>query len=151
MLIRALAPSDAPLLAALHALCFPPAEAWGEAAFARLLALPGVFGLLAVEGGEPVGFVLARRAADEAELLTLAVVPARRRRGIAKRLVEACLAALAASGVGRIFLEVAADNDAAQALYRASGFRPLGRRRDYYGAGRDALVLARPLIPPCAG
>lgn len=151
MLIRALAPADAPVLAALHAVSFPPAEAWGEAAFARLLALPGAAGLLAAEGDQPLGFVLARRAADEAELLTLAVVPAWRRLGVGRRLLEDCLAALARAGVGRIFLEVAADNTAARGLYSAAGFRPVGRRRDYYGPGRDALVLARPLSSPCAG
>lgn len=151
MLIRALTPSDAPLLAALHAVSFPPAEAWGEAAFARLLALPGAAGLLAAEGDEPLGFVLARQAADEAEFLTLAVAPAWRRQGVGRRLVEDCLAALARALVGRVFLEVAADNAAARGLYGALGFQPVGRRRDYYGPGRDALVLARPLTPPCAG
>lgn len=151
MLIRALGLSDAPLLAALHAASFPPAEAWGEAAFARLLALPGASGLLAAEGGEPVGFVLARQAADEAELLTLAVVAAWRRHGVGRRLLEDCLAALARSRVGRVYLEVAADNVAARGLYGAAGFQLVGRRRDYYGPGRDALVLARPLTPPCGG
>lgn len=151
MLIRALAPSDSPLLAALHAAAFPPGEAWGEDAFARLVALPGAVGVLAAEGGVPVGFVLARRAADEAEILALAVVPERRRRGVGRALLEACLEALAGQGVGRVFLEVAADNAGARALYGAAGFVSAGLRRNYYGAGRDALLLVRALSPPCAG
>ncbi len=151
MLIRPLAPSDPPLLAALHAAAFPSGEAWGENAFARLVALPGAVGRLAAEGGAPVGFVLAQRAADEAEILSLAVLPERRGRGIGRALLDSCLDGLAGQGVGRVFLEVAADNVGARALYRAAGFVFAGRRRDYYGAGRDALLLVRRLSPPCAG
>lgn len=150
-MIRALAPSDSPLLAALHAAALPPGEAWGEDAFARLVALPGAVGVLAAEGAVPVGFVLARRAADEAEILAFAVLPERRRRGIGRALLDACLEVLAGQGVGRVFLEVAADNAGARALYGAAGFVSAGLRRDYYGAGRDALLLVRALSPPCEG
>lgn len=151
MLIRAVAPADSPLLAALHAASFPPGEAWREDAFARLIALPGTAGVLAAEGGAPLGFVLTRRAADEAEILTLAVLPERRRRGVGRALLAAGLGLLAEQGVGRVFLEVAADNRAARALYRGAGFAMVGRRPDYYGPGRDALLFARDLTRPCAG
>jgi len=138
----------AALLAALHAPAFPP-EPWDETALARLLALPGVFARLALAGDEPVGFVLARVAVDEAEILTLAVLPGRRRRGAGRALVTAVAAAARAAGGTRLYLEVAADNAAALALYRGQGFAEVGRRRGYYvragAAPVDALVLARPL------
>lgn len=97
----------------------------------------------------PTGFLLGRIVADEAEVLTLAVDPASRRRGIGARLVAAFLAEAAARGAGRAFLEVAADNAAARALYAAAGFAEVARRRGYYrdpaGGAVDALVLARDL------
>jgi len=151
VLIRPIVQADAPLLAALHAGSFPPGEAWGAEAFARLLALPGTMGAFAAEGEVPVGLVLARQVADEAEILTLAVLPPWRRGGVGRSLLARVLSAFAAQGVKRVFLEVAAENRAACGLYAAVGFRVVGRRTDYYGSGRDALVLARALNPPCAG
>ena len=108
---------------------------------AGLLAMPGVFGFIDPGGG----CILARRAAGEAEVLTLAVMPAVRRLGTGRALLERVTAA------GEpLFLEVAAGNAPALALYAAAGFSEIGRRRDYYGPGRDALVLRRPgcLVSP---
>lgn len=128
-------------LAALHAEAFAaPDTPWGAAAFADLLAQAGVF---VVERDE--GFILLRAVADEAEVLTLAVRPAARRRGLGATLVGEGAVAAAARGASRIFLEVAEDNAAARALYARAGFAEAGRRRGYYagvdGARRDALVL----------
>ena len=89
--------------------------------------MPGVLGLLDPRGG----MLVARCAGGEAEVLTLAVVPAARRRGIGRALLARALAAMNGAP---LFLEVAADNAAAMALYGAAGLRPCGRRRDYYGA-----------------
>jgi ribosomal-protein-alanine N-acetyltransferase len=141
--VRAVAPEDAEALAALHAAAFPPAQAWGADAFARLLALPGVFGCLAA--GE--GFALLRAVLDEAEILTIAVVPGSRRRGLGAALLAAGLAGAAARGARACFLEVAAGNLAARGLYAASGFAAVGRRARYYEDGADALVLRRALSP----
>lgn len=139
-------------LAALHAAAFD-AEPWDAAAFDSLLASPGVVALTASDPdgdgdgdlAHAVGFVLVRHAADEAEILTLAVVPPRRREGIAARLIEAAAITLAAQGAAALFLEVAEDNAPARALYRRAGFEEVGRRRGYYarkGAPAcDALVL----------
>jgi ribosomal-protein-alanine N-acetyltransferase len=93
-----------------------------------------------------LGFVLARETAGEAEILTLAVAPEARCRGVARKLVQALCAALAARGAESLFLEVACDNHAANALYRRFGFRQMGQRKDYYrhpqsGPARDALIL----------
>ncbi len=96
--------------------------------------MPGAFGFIDARGG----FIMARRAGGEAEILTLAVAPPARRQGVARDLVTAVMAAVADLPV---FLEVAAENAPAQRLYAAAGFTECGRRRNYYGLGRDALVL----------
>ncbi|MCO6418874.1 GNAT family N-acetyltransferase [Siccirubricoccus sp. KC 17139] len=133
----------APALAALHRLAFPPEEAWGADALRLMLEMPGAFALH-LPGR---GFILARAAAGEAEILTLAVVPAARRRGCGAALLGAALGLAAGLGAEAMFLEVAASNEAAQALYAGAGFLPVGRRRRYYADGGDALVLRRALPP----
>lgn len=147
---RPVAATDGALLAALHGEACPEAP-WDEAWLGRLLAQPGVGGVVASVEGEPAGFILVRRAAEEAEILTLAVRPALARRGVGRQLVAAASAALAEAGVRRLVLEVAEANAPARALYAGFGFAEVGRRRGYYGPGRDALLLARALSPPCAG
>jgi ribosomal-protein-alanine N-acetyltransferase len=126
-------------LADLHAAAFP--APWDAAAFAALLDQSGV---LAIEA--PGGFILIRTVADEAEILTLAVDPVARRRGLGARLVRDGAAAAAAGGAARLFLEVADDNTAALAVYARAGFLEAGRRPGYYarpdGRPRDALILA---------
>ncbi len=132
-------------LAALHAAAFD--DPWDAPALRALLTASGVIALAAVDG-----FILVRVVVDEAEILTLAVSPAARRRGLGRRLVEAGAGQAAVHGALSLFLEVAADNAAALALYKAAGFDPVGRRSGYYprtsGPAADALVLKRPLNPP---
>jgi ribosomal-protein-alanine N-acetyltransferase len=143
--IRAIGSFDLELVAALHAACF--AEPWSREALGSLLSVPGVFGLLAEDGAVPTGFLLARVAADEAEILSLGVIPSARRGGWGSRLLECALGRLEGEGACWVYLEVAEDNSAAIALYRSLGFRPVGRRASYYGRsggrGTGALVLAR--------
>ena len=135
-------PADAAALAAIHAAAFPPADRWGVDAIRLLLEMPGVFGLAL-----PRGFVLARVAADEAEILTLAVEPEARRQGIGGTLLVHAMATAAARGAAAMFLEVSEANGAARALYAAAGFAAAGQRRRYYPDGSDALVLRRELAP----
>ena len=96
---------------------------------------------------ESDGFAIGRIAGDEVELLTLAVDPLRRRQGNGARLVAGFLATAQAQDALRAFLEVAADNEAAIALYLQAGFAVCGRRRGYYrpasGPAVDALVMER--------
>ncbi|ONG52734.1 ribosomal-protein-alanine N-acetyltransferase [Pseudoroseomonas deserti] len=136
-MLRQVGPDEAGLLAAIHGASFPPQDAWGADALRLMLEMPGAFGLLAAEAG----FILARVAADEAEILTLAVHPAARRQGLALALLETTAMAAAARGAAALFLEVSAGNAAAQALYAAAGFAEVGRRKRYYPDGSDALVL----------
>lgn len=126
-------------LAALHATAF--AAPWDAAAFAALLDQTGVF---AIE--YPDGFILMRGVADEAEILTLAVRPQAQGRGVGGRLVGEGAVEAATRGAVRLFLEVAADNTPALALYARAGFIEAGRRPGYYarpeGRRQDALLLA---------
>jgi ribosomal-protein-alanine N-acetyltransferase len=130
-------PGSAAALAALHAVAFPQAQRWGADAIALLLALPGAFGVR-----RPcAGFVLARVAVDEAEVLTLAVAPAARRQRLGLALMRAAMAEAKQRGAVAMFLDVAADNAAARGLYASLGFVEVGRRRRYYDDGTDALTL----------
>lgn len=139
---------DVPVVAALHERCFAD-DVWHQKAIAEILAMPGAFGLLALRGDEPAGFLLARVAADECEILSIGVAPEFRRRGVGRMLLRAVVPAAVAAGAARLLLEVAEDNPAALALYAAEGFQASGRRTGYYrrpdAAGADALLLSRPL------
>jgi [ribosomal protein S18]-alanine N-acetyltransferase len=134
--------AHAALFAAIHAAAFPPAEAWGEDAMSLQLALPGVFGLLDGRGG----MLLARVAAEDAEVLTLAVEPGARRRGVARTLLRAAITEARARGAAALFLEVATTNLAARSLYRQAGMGEVGQRRRYYADGSDAVVLRVKLL-----
>ncbi len=150
--VTAAGPRDYATLADLQNLCLDPA--WGRESMAGVLAAPGALGLIARLEGRAVGFALCRRVVDECELLALGVLPARRRRGIARALIAAALAALARDGVRALFLEVAEDNGAGRALYAAAGFSGVGRRADYYrrvGAAPAAALVLRKEVTFCEG
>ena len=138
-MIELVIPAWAPALAAVHKEAFG-AVSWDEAALAVLLEAPFTFGLM-----EKGGFILARAVADEAEILTLAVLPEQRRRGIGRALLEASLEQSRQRGARCAFLEVDAENKAALGLYYAAGFTKAGSRPGYYGPGRTALLLSRAL------
>jgi len=143
---RSAQPADLPGLARIHAAAF--AAPWTAHDIEVLSAEPGVLALVAEDG--PVrGFILARMAGEEAEILTLAVDPDMRRRGAGRALVLAAAAQTRLLGAGALFLEVAQDNPAALALYAGLGFEAAGRRTNYYarpdGGRIDALILRRAL------
>lgn len=133
---------DAHAFAALEQHVFQPP--WGADAFPDG---DGHVGLGAYDGVRCVGFVFGRLVLDEAELWRIATAADFRRRGLATRLYHAFAETLRARGAARVFLEVEADNTAAVAFYIARGFVGTGRRRAYYGAGRDALLMAAALDP----
>ncbi|MFO1121590.1 MAG: tRNA (adenosine(37)-N6)-threonylcarbamoyltransferase complex dimerization subunit type 1 TsaB [Hyphomicrobiales bacterium] len=147
--VRAATVLDTELLAALHAECFE--QAWTAAAFADLMAMPGTAVRLAYDATGPLALLMTRRAADEAEIITVATRPGARRCGLARQLVDDQCTELRAGGIATVFLEVAASNAAARALYEDLGFRPAGLRRGYYdrggGLSEDAVVMRRHLAP----
>jgi [ribosomal protein S18]-alanine N-acetyltransferase len=94
------------------------------------------------DGERIVGYVVALDAADEGEILNLAVAPATRRAGLGRALVQQMLDALSDRGVRQVYLEVRESNAPARALYAAHGFKEVGRRKQYYRRPvEDAIVL----------
>ena len=131
-------------LARLHARAMTDQSPWSAPTFEGLLQFPGAI----LVGGE-AGFALGRVVADEAELLTVAVLPEARRQGIAARCLTRFENTAAAKGARRAFLEVAASNAPARALYESIGYTPIGERPDYYrtpdGARIDAILMEKTL------
>ena len=123
-------------------------EAWTEAQCAGVLGMPGSWLLLARTGGDPAGFALLRKVADEAELLLIAVRARFRRHGIGRALLGRAVEDARAEGIALLHLEVR-DGNPALALYREAGFIQVGNRRGYYrgrtGKVFDALTFKRHL------
>ena len=138
---------DAAALAELHAAAFR--RGWSEDEFERLLLDRNVIAHRATVGRALAGFILSRLAGGEAEILSVAVTPARRGRGLARKLLDLHLRRLAGLAVTAVFLEVDEDNAAARALYGRARFRDVGRRPAYYARNgappASALVLRRDL------
>jgi ribosomal-protein-alanine N-acetyltransferase len=134
MTIKSVSAAQAEPLSALHARCF--AKAWDAKTFAELMAQPPVFALASTGG-----FILARVAGGESEILTLAVLPDARRQGLGSQLVRAAAVRAHAAGAETMFLEVGLENLAARLLYQSLGFYKVSQRKAYYPNGEDALVL----------
>jgi ribosomal-protein-alanine N-acetyltransferase len=110
------------------------ARGWQPDECAALIADAAVVtdGVFSGSYGEPIGFVMSRQAADEAEILSIVVSPAGRGDGLGRELLAAHLARLAEQGAIHVFLEVEEGNEPAERLYRHFGFREVGRRKGYY-------------------
>lgn len=125
-------------------------EAWTRSQCAGILPMNGVSLIVAKDcrTGETIGFSLTRSVADESELLLLGVLPSRHREGVGARLLEDFIDRARNQGAARIHLEVR-DGNPAVSMYHRLGFRPVGRRRNYYhapdGKRFDALTLAQDL------
>lgn len=140
---------DTERLATIHASSFPGAP-WSAADLAALLREETVFGIVARRASlfgsrSVVGFVLMRSVAGEAEVLTIAVAPSHRRRGVGRAMLEEVFRKLYRDRVEAVFLDVDAGNEGALALYRRLGFSKVGERKGYYAhgsvPGATALVL----------
>jgi ribosomal-protein-alanine N-acetyltransferase len=131
--------------AALHALSF--VHPWSLAELEQMLCAKETLADGAHDGKTHAlyGFLLSRIAADEAEILTIAVDPGHRKNGIGAKLLTAHLARLAAKRVKTLFLEVDQNNTAARALYARFGFQKVGERKAYYrtadGNRATAIVM----------
>jgi [ribosomal protein S18]-alanine N-acetyltransferase len=117
-------------------------DPWNRSAFVDLVGDPRVAFLIADAGGAVRGYVVAWFVLDEGEIGNLAVTRNARRRGIGALLLDGAIAAVRASDVDTLYLEVRDSNAAARALYASRGFVEVGRRREYYRKPKeDALVL----------
>ncbi len=146
MMVRPATAADAAPLARLHASGFE--QGWTEADFQTWLGRPEAMAVVAGDEREAVAFGLALMAGADAELLTIATDPRRRKQGLGRRVFHALDEMAARRGLHRWILEVARNNIPAQGLYRSEGFVEIGLRKAYYqtGQGRvDALVMSRPV------
>ena len=117
------------------------AASWSSQGLAEFMTLPGAVALISERDGKATGFVLGRMAADEAEVLNLAVRAECRRQGEGQTLLKELLWRFGESGVSRVFLEVRESNRAAMAFYEGQGFRRAGRREGYYRDPREAALV----------
>ena len=120
-------------------------DAWSESLVSDGLAggVPTIRYWVAEDGGRIVGHAVVSVAAEDAELQRIATALDVRRRGVGRRLLDACVADAAERGAERIVLEVREDNVPGLALYAAAGFTELARRPRYYRDGTTAVVLSR--------
>ena len=144
---RPLSAVDSAACAVMHAASF--AKPWSSGEIERLILLGACGDGIGLRGSALAGFVLSRQAADEAEILTIAIDKTQRRHGLATKLLGVHFARLAAKGVSDLFLEVDEANVAARTLYNRFGFVEAGRREAYYiapnGVRSAALIMRRAL------
>jgi ribosomal-protein-alanine N-acetyltransferase len=138
---------DAPKLAQLHGASFH--RGWGEGEFEQMLAERNTLVHRLRRGRKIIGFAVSRMAADEAEILSIAVDPKHRGRGLSRNLLLTHLGHLAGRGVRTVFLEVEENNQPARRLYARAGFAVAGRRERYYkqpgGEQLNAVLMRRDL------
>ena len=147
MLIKVPGLTDLERLTEIHLNAFGAQHSWSSAAIESALASERVaaIGIWIEEAWG--GFALVQRVEPEAEILTFAIDPEAQNKGYGQALLGAVLQEVEGRGVTRIFLEVAADNDPALALYRGAGFTEDGRRSGYYSRegvqSVDAILMSR--------
>ena len=143
--IRQVTQLEADTLTAIHEKCFP--RYWNREAFVDFFSVEGTFAFLVEAMEKPVAMMVYRVAFEQVDVLTLAVLPAWRKQGIAKFLVEKMLENCKELGARKILLEVEIGNEPALKLYENIGFKHIGRRKLYYqqpdGSFTDALVMSK--------
>jgi len=146
--IEPITPIMAEPLAKLHAESFTD-TVWTLEQIIGSLTLNTTCGWVAYANKQPMGFILCQLADEQAEILTFCVHPQNRRQHIGEQLLQQAIAAIRAENIKTIFLEVAADNSAACALYKKLGFKVNGRRKGYYRRGTsmvDAIYYSKIII-----
>jgi len=138
---------DAPELALLHGASFH--RGWGEGEFESMLAERNSLAHRLRIGRKLIGFAVSRIAADEAEILSIAIAASHRGRGLSRNLLLTHLGHLAGRGARTVFLEVEENNQPARRLYARAGFTVAGRRERYYrqpgGEQLNAVLMRRDL------
>jgi len=135
-MIRAAMPTEVDAITVIEHGCFGT-DAWSEDLVAA--AIEAEHGTVLIDGADAYGAIAV--AGDVADLERIAVMPSRRRQGVARRLLDALCSAARSEGATRMLLEVAANNESAIALYTSCGFTTISRRAGYYRGGVDALVM----------
>jgi len=138
MTIRTMSRSDVPAVATLERIIYP--EPWSARIFFDELGQSNRTYIVAIDGGEIVGYGGVMLIEDDAHVTTLAVVPGFRRVRLGTRLLLALVESALSRGARHLTLEVRATNTDAQRLYERFGFAPVGKRKGYY-AGEDAIVM----------
>lgn len=135
---RALTEADAKAAAIIHAASFD--TAWTADTLAGHIARDLCVGLCS--GETLLGFAVLSVAADQSDIITIAIDRDQRGKGLGLQLLGAVHGAAKAKGVAVIFLEVAVDNAAANALYKSAGYAPIGRRPAYYKRAHGRVAAA---------
>ena len=117
------------------------AAQWTEWGFRELLGWRGVLALVSEHEKRVCGFIIGRQVAEEAEILNLAVVLAKRRKGEGGALLKAAMDEFQARHVSRVFLEVRESNEGGIAFYERHGFLKTGRRASYYSNPEEAAIV----------
>lgn len=130
---------DVPEVAGIEQISFT--MPWSETSFYNEVMRPGSISRVARQGDEIAGYICGSRVLDEGHILTLAVRPEFRRRGIASALIGDMIGKLREEGCRFIFLEVRASNEAARKIYESFSFKLFGFRKDYYKSPVEDAVL----------
>ena len=117
------------------------AAQWTEWGVSELLGWSGVVALVSEDGRKVSGFIVGRQAGEEAEILNLAVTPAKRRKGRGGALLNAAMDEFHARLVSRLFLEVRESNEGGIAFYQKHGFLKMGRPAGYYHNPDEAAIV----------
>ncbi|CAM2067009.1 ribosomal protein S18-alanine N-acetyltransferase [Sulfidibacter corallicola] len=115
-------------------------DPWTSADFG---SQPHRLGLALFDGDRCISYVYGQCLLDEAEIFRIGTHPEQRRRGLAARILAAFVDRVRSQGASCVLLEVSSENRGAVAFYERTGFREVGRRRDYYASGEDALLMRR--------
>jgi ribosomal-protein-alanine N-acetyltransferase len=138
---------DAPRLSQLHRASFH--RGWATDEFEQILIERNSLAHRLRVGAKTIGFIVSRIAADEAEILSIAVDSKYRGKGFSYELLRTHLGHLAGQGLKTVFLEVEENNRPARSLYSRAGFRVVGRRERYYkdagGVQLNAVIMQRDL------
>jgi ribosomal-protein-alanine N-acetyltransferase len=143
--IRTHTPEDFEALYQLDQLCYPPGIAYSRREMKWYLRLPGAECLVAEQDGALAGFIITAREDDLGHVITLDVAEAHRRRGLGAALLAEAEARMFAAGVRQVWLETAANNQAAIAFWEKHGYRTQGVLKDYYLEKLDAYEMSKRL------
>lgn len=119
----------------------PQAAQWTEWGFRELLGWDGVLALVSERERRVGGFIIGRQVVEEAEILNIAVIQGKRRKGEGGALLKTAMDEFRARHVSRVFLEVRESNEGGIAFYERHGFLKTGRRAGYYRNPEEAAIV----------